>query len=221
MTKNHHWHLLASIGCGAVLAMAGYCLLHWSLNTSFIVGWDIAIFIYLMSIVVMVKNDSFHHHLTQAPEGNKTILTLVAIASVTCLLAIIRQTQVSKGYNGLDKVLNIAFTVITIFSAWLMIQVVFALQYAYLYYSAKRQGDLLPLLFPELGADSADSSADDSIRFPDFFYCAVSIGTSGQTADVAFGSKAGRQLGTIHSIVAFVFNLMIISLLINILSSFL
>ncbi len=44
---------------------------------------------------------------------------------------------------------------------------------------------------------------------------------SGQTADIAFTSKAGRKLATLHSIIAFVFNLLIISLLINIVASYL
>ena len=40
----------------------------------------------------------------------------------------------------------------------------------------------------------------------DFLYFAVVIGTSGQTADIAFASRAMRRVGMVHCVLAFVFN---------------
>lgn len=50
----------------------------------------------------------------------------------------------------------------------------------------------------------------------DFFYFASVIGTSGQTADVSFVSKPMRRIGSLHCILAYRFNTMVLALLINI-----
>ena len=52
----------------------------------------------------------------------------------------------------------------------------------------------------------------------DFLYFAFIIGTSGQTADVAFTTRQARQLGTLHCALAFFFNVSILALMINIAS---
>lgn len=219
-----HWRLIGSLIGGAIIGALIAVIWSVSFSTSFIIGWDSAILIYIVGIVVMMRNNTIHDHLIQVHEGKVIILTLIIMASLICLLAIVRQTQIGKDYQGMERLLTIALTVSTIFITWLMIQIIFALQYAYLYFSEQRQGALPPLMFPEAIGVETDNSKNNGITvnatFADFFYCAVAIGTSGQTADIAFTSKAGRRLATLHSIIAFVFNLVIISLLINIIASY-
>lgn len=219
-----HWRLIGSLIIGAVIGLIIAFMWSVSVSTSFIIGWDSAILIYIVSIVMMMRADTIHDHLTQVHEGKVIILSLIIMASLICLLAIVRQTQIGKDYQGMARIFITALTVSTIFITWLMIQIIFALQYAYLYFAEQRQGVQPPFMFPESMA--ADNNPSDTTaitvdaKFEDFFYCAVAIGTSGQTADIAFTSKAGRGLATLHSIIAFVFNLVIISLLINIIASY-
>ncbi|WP_350560781.1 DUF1345 domain-containing protein [Psychrobacter sp. CAL346-MNA-CIBAN-0220] len=219
-----HWRLLGSLISGALIGLVIAVIWPVSFSTSFIIGWDSAILIYIVSIVVMMRANTIHGHLTQNHEGKVIILSLISIASLICLLAIVRQTQIGKDYQGMARILTIMLTVSTIFITWLMIQVVFAMQYAYLYFSEQRKGVNQPFMFPEATLEDKCSSDEfktiENAKFEDFFYCAVAIGTSGQTADIAFTSKAGRKLATLHSIIAFVFNLVIISLLINIIASY-
>ncbi len=219
-----HWRLIASLISGAIIGLVSATIWPLSFSTGFIIGWDSAILIYIVNIVVMMHANTIHGHLTQAHEGKVLILSLITMASVICLLAIFRQTQIGKDYQGMARILTIGLTVSTIFITWLMIQVIFALQYAYLYFSEQRKGVIPPFMFPEATLEDKGDSDNHKITvnatFEDFFYCAVAIGTSGQTADIAFTSKAGRELATLHSIIAFVFNLVIISLLINIIASY-
>lgn len=79
---------------------------------------------------------------------------------------------------------------------------------------------MFPEAMMENRGDNDELKTVANAKFEDFFYCAVAIGTSGQTADIAFTSRAGRKLATLHSMIAFVFNLVIISLLINIIASY-
>lgn len=219
-----HWRLLGSLVIGAVIGLVTVVIWSVSVSTSFIIGWDSAILIYIVSIVMMMRANTIHGHLTQDHEGKVIILSLIGIASLICLLAIVRQTQIGKDYQGVARILTIMLTVSTIFITWLMMQVTFAMQYAYLYFSEQRRGAAQPFIFPEaMMEDSGNHEEPKTVanaKFEDFFYCAVAIGTSGQTADIAFTSRAGRKLATLHSIIAFMFNLVIISLLINIIASY-
>ena len=44
---------------------------------------------------------------------------------------------------------------------------------------------------------------------------AVVIGVASQTADIAFQSKALRRIGTVHGVIAFTFNTVVLALTIN------
>ena len=52
--------------------------------------------------------------------------------------------------------------------------------------------------------------------YGDFFYFACIIGTSGQTADVAFQGSALRPVGPMHCVLAFAFNTTVLALTVNI-----
>ena len=86
---------------------------------------------------------------------------------------------------------------------------IFALHYAHEYYGegdrGRRRGGLN---FPD----------DDQPDYWDFIHFASIIGVAAQTADVAFTSKALRRTGTIHGMVAFVFNTVVLALTINLLA---
>ncbi len=217
-----HWRLLGSLLIGLIIGIVVTIIWSLSFSTSFIIGWDCAILIFLSTIIIMLRKDTMHEHLNNAKQSKFSILSLIIVSSFICVYALAKQTQIGKNYQGLMLSLSITLTIGTIFITWLMIQIIFAMQYAYLYFSEAQKGHILPLLFPETMMESnADYKTPANVKFEDFFYCAVAIGTSGQTADIGFISKAGRKLATLHSIIAFVFNLVIIALLINIIATYL
>jgi uncharacterized membrane protein len=53
----------------------------------------------------------------------------------------------------------------------------------------------------------------------DFLYFSAVIGTSGQTADVSFTSKAMRRTGLVHCVLAYFYNTTVLALTINIAAS--
>ena len=108
--------------------------------------------------------------------------------------------------HGALKIAHIALAGVTVLSSWAFIQIMFALHYAHDYYAAASRGRTPGLQFP-------DSEPPD---YGDFFYFAAVIGTSGQTADVSFTSKPMRRIGSVHCILAYLFNTTVLALLINI-----
>ncbi len=216
-----HWRLLGSLLIGLVIGTSVTSIWSLSFSTSFIIGWDCAILVFLVTIIVMLKKETMHEHLNSAEQSKFSILSLIVVSSFICVYALTKQTQIGKSYQELMLSLSIILTMGTIFITWLMIQIIFAMQYAYLYFSEAQKGHTAPLSFPETLTESNASTTAIDVKFEDFFYAAVAIGTSGQTADIAFTSRVGRKLATLHSIIAFVFNLVIIALLINIIATYL
>src|SRR5690606_27996756 len=98
-------------------------------------------------------------------------------------------------------------TVVTIALSWLFVQTIFTLHYAHEFYAPAEagQGDRQGLMFP--GEDDAD--------YWDFLHFALIIGVANQTADVQISSQRLRRIATVHSIVAWLFNTVILALAVN------
>ena len=102
---------------------------------------------------------------------------------------------------------------LTVALSWFTVQLVFALHYAHEYYAP----------------DTSTPEADDvvgGLEFPggeppdywDFLHFSVIIGVANQTADIAFSSRKLRHIGTVHGMVAFTFNTVVLALSINLLA---
>lgn len=196
----------------AVAGVVGLCLpvdLASHLVTRLLIAWNVGTVLYVVMAAVMMIRSS-HHHMRQRAqlqdEGQLLILLLVVVASVSSLVAIAAELAVVKDMHGVLKIAHIALAGVTVLSSWAFIQIMFALHYAHDFYAAVCNGRPAGLQFPE----------DEKPDYGDFFYFAAVIGTSGQTADVSFTSKPMRRIGSIHCILAYLFNTTVLALLINI-----
>ena len=179
------------------------------LVTRFLIAWNVGTFLYVLLAAIMMVRSSNHHMRRRAQlqdDGQLTILLFVVISSIASLVAIGGELAVVKDMHGLLKIAHISLAGATVLSSWAFIQVMFALHYAHDYYAAASLGRPVGLQFPE----------DEQPDYGDFFYFAAVIGTSGQTADVSFVSKSMRRIGSIHCILAYLFNTTVLALLINI-----
>ena len=178
-------------------------------GTRFLIAWNAATVLYVTLAAVMMSRSSEHSMRRRAElqdDGQLLILLLVVVAGVASLVAIAGQLALVKEMHGFIKTAHIALAGLTVASSWAFIQVMFALHYAHEYYAAAHHGRPPGLEFPK----------DDRPDYGDFFYFAAVIGTSGQTADVAFATKAMRRIGSVHCILAYLFNTTVLALLINI-----
>ena len=177
--------------------------------TRFLVAWNVGTCLYVLLAAIMMTRSSSQNMRRRAQiqdDGQFVILILVVISSVASLVAIAGELAVVKDMHGLIKIEHVCLAGLTVVSSWAFIQVMFALHYAHDYYAAQALGKSPGLQFPE----------DDHPEYGDFFYFSAVIGTSGQTADVAFVTKPMRRVGSIHCILAYLFNTTVLALLINI-----
>lgn len=188
-----------------------------SLTARMLIAWNVGVWIYVALVAVMVARSSSEKMRQRAKvedEGQLVILGLVIAAAVASLAAIVAELAQVNDLGHLAKLARIGLVVATILSSWVFTHMMFALHYAHDYYltlSKNPSGKVGGLSFP--GTDEPD--------YGDFMYFAFVIGTSGQTADVAFTSSAMRRIGLLHCVLAFLFNTTLLALTINIAASLL
>jgi uncharacterized membrane protein len=177
--------------------------------TRWLISWNFGTGLYvLLAAIMMIRSSSHHmrHRAQLQDDGQFVILVLVVISAVASLAAIAGELAVVKDMHGFAKSAHIALAGCTVLTSWAFIQVMFTLHYAHDYYSAVCHSRPAGLQFPD----------DEAPDYGDFFYFAAVIGTSGQTADVSFVSKPMRRIGSMHCILAYLFNTTVLALLINI-----
>ena len=173
--------------------------------TRFLVAWDFGVGLYLVLAFWMIAHGGvreIHRQYLAQDEGGFAILVLTIVSACASVGAVFAWLEIATraetfAFPGL------AFLLLTIMLSWAFIQTMFALHYAHEFYaehdhSKKGSG----LIFPH----------DPEPTYWDFVYLAFSIGTATQVSDVEISSKRIRRTVTLHGIVSFFFNVMVIAL---------
>ena len=131
---------------------------------------------------------------------------LTVFLSLVILVAVAGELTAEQQLTTTDTLLVIA----TLALAWTFANMVYALHYAHLFYSSEDGGhDLGGLDFPGKRPEP---------DYWDFVYFSFTLGVALQTSDVCITSSGIRRVVTLHCIAAFVFNLGVLAMAINILS---
>lgn len=204
--------LTGAIVVGIAVGLAG-ALLTPGLrpSTDVILGWDAMSLTFIVSMLLSMAQHTpadIRARAARDDEGRGAILALILVAAGVSIAASGLELHLAKQTHGVWKVADVALAFVTVALSWTMMQLIFAIHYAHDYYDANEQAcgvDTEGLLFP--GGEPPD--------YWDFLHFSIVIGVASQTADIAFTSKGLRRLGTVHSLVAFAFNTVIVALTIN------
>ncbi|MFA5969718.1 MAG: DUF1345 domain-containing protein [Sphingomonas sp.] len=130
------------------------------------------------------------------------LLTVSVVVSLVVLVAVMSEMHAKTNRP------EIALIVGTLALTWLFSNTVYALHYAHLYY----QGD-------ERGADRGgiDFPGNGEPDYWDFAYFSFTLGMTFQTSDVEVPSRFIRRVVLGHCMAAFVFNIGVLALTINVL----
>jgi uncharacterized membrane protein len=181
----------------------------WNSSARALVGWNAGALLYLALAAHMLmqsNTEAMQRRARTEGEDRLWILAMVVVASVAVLLAVGSQLAAIRELHGSTRVPHALLAGLTVLSSWLFTQTLLALNYAHEFYLARSQGEPDPLSFPGTQEPS----------YGDFLYFSCVIGTSGQTADVAFNGTALRPVGTLHCVLAYFFNTTVLALTINI-----
>ena len=185
-----------------------------SWHTRAVASWDLGALVYLcMAWWLILRADAAttRDHALGQDQSGYVIFLFVVVAACASIVAIGFVVGTIKELVFWSRTWHLALTIDALISSWLLIQTVFAFHYARRYYAIlHRQRATAPeLLFP--GGREPD--------YLDFAYYSFVVGMTSQVSDVAVTSRQMRQLTLIHSVLAFVFNIAVLALSINIIAS--
>jgi len=209
-----HYRLFAAIALGAASLLL---LPHaWPDRERGIVAWDAGALAYLLLIALLfaLSPPTRMEANARAQEtGEWTLFFLVLAGASASFAAIISEFGTMKNATGDAKTEKILFVAATLALSWLLTQAIFALRYAHEFYSRATPSRDVDggLLFPE----------EPRPDYWDFFYFSAVLGMTFQVSDVQITSRKLRRLATLHGLLGFLFNTVIIALTVNLASGIL
>lgn len=140
--------------------------------------------------------------------GAAMLFGLVVCAACASIVAVALAVDTGKTLQGLARWSHLALAMASLAASWLLLQTVFALHYARVYYRLGHNDNDHPggLVFP----------GNQDPEYLDFFYFSVVVGMTSQVSDVAVASRRMRHLTLVHGLLSFGFNLVVLALAVNV-----
>jgi uncharacterized membrane protein len=201
-----------ALGVAMIAAFVQPDAISWHMRI--VASWDLAALAYLaLAWTLIARADAKvtrEHALSQDQSGYLIFLFVVG-ASCASIVAIGFVVGTIRDLPFWVRAWHLAITSVALASSWLLIQTVFAFHYAHRYYAGPHHEPSTgaPLLFP--GGREPD--------YADFAYYSFVVGMTSQVSDVAVASRRMRRLTMIHGVLAFLFNIAVLALSINIIAS--
>jgi uncharacterized membrane protein len=197
------------IGWG--LGIVGGVLLPGSAQpvTRLLVGWNVAVWSYLALMAwLMLRATAARTRAVAEREdpGATAVLVLMSLTAMASLAAIVLELAAVKNLGAGERLVHYAFTGSTLLGSWLLVNVMFTVHYARMFY--RSQADCRPLRFPGAAAETPN--------YWDFLYFSFTIAVAAQTSDVTVMTRAMRKVALAQSVLGFLFNVAIIGMSINV-----
>ena len=200
-----HFRLVLSAAFGTAVTLT-LLALSWGTATRLLVGWDSGVVLYLALIYWYMAHASVARMRQRAAiddEGAIALLVLTTTAALASLAAVL--AEIGQARNPYHVMLGMG----TILLSWTFMHSIFALHYAREFFGKGHDERTGGLVFP--GKEDPD--------YWDFLYYSLVVAMTAQVSDVQITSKTIRRLTTVHGVASFFFNLTVLALTVNIVSS--
>jgi uncharacterized membrane protein len=202
----NHVKVWVATAAGVIVAVA--LPAHLSLISRLLTGWNGALLILVPLTYFRLRRldaGQLRAHYEEEDPTAPVIVVVVVAAALLSLLAIVSLLSTLKQVAPGARFSHLLLATVTIVNSWLIVHTMFTIRYADMFYSVPPGGQR-PLTFPDTPEP----------LFWDFVYFSFTIGVACQTSDVATNQTDIRRTVTIHSIIAFVFNLSVLGFAINV-----
>lgn len=202
----NHTKLWVAAIVGIVIALAAPS--RWLVISRVLAGWNGAMLILVpLTYIRMHRWDAkqLRAHYQEEDPTAPVIVVVVVAAALLSVFAIVALLSTVKQVAAPERVAHLVLSTMTIVNSWVLVNTMFMIHYADIYYSVA-EDQPPPLLFPETREP----------LFWDFVYFSFTIGVACQTSDVATTQTGIRRTVTVHSIIAFIYNLSILGFAINV-----
>jgi uncharacterized membrane protein len=171
-------------------------------------GFDLAALAFVVACAPMFRHEA--DDMRESAKRNDANRTLILALSAAVTIVILVTISGELMQLGRPATADSALVISTLVMSWIFSNLVYALHYAHLFYSA--------------GSDGADCGGveipkTDEPDYWDFAYFSSCIGMTFQTSDSDITSRLIRRTAMLHAMAAFVFNIGVIAFTINTLGS--
>jgi uncharacterized membrane protein len=209
------WHapalrrLLIAAVVGVVAGLALAAALPWRLAV--LGGWDATALTFLLSVapIILGADGSRTQRIAVREDMNRDVARVLLLgASAASLVAVGFTLGLARHETGADRVLLVTMAAVTLVISWTVVNTVFTLRYARLYYLGA--GD---------GIDFGDPSRPPDYR--DFAYLAFTIGMTYQVSDTMLHARGIRRTVLGHALLSYVFGVVIVAAGVNVVAGLL
>lgn len=179
----------------------------WSLLTRVLACWNCGAGLFLTLVIFWMSRLTASQICTKYVEEDESapfILTVVVVAAMLSLVAIIEPLANIRSVSGAHRVGHFALAALTLVESWMLVATMFTTHYADLFYSASEKER--PLRFPDTPMPV----------FWDFAYFSFTIAAACQTSDVSTTGTAIRKIVIAQTLISFLFNASILGFAINV-----
>ena len=194
----------AGVGAGALVSLPG----SWQLGT--LAAWDVAAGVYVAWTWVTIwhRDAAATSRLALREDPGRAVAdALLLVASVASVLAIGLAITAGRASGTGARDLHAALAVASVALSWTVVQTVFTLHYARLYYSDPPGG--------------IDFNQDAPPRFSDFAYLAFTVGMTFQVSDTSLRTSAFRAATLRQALLSYLLGAVILATTINLLAGLL
>ena len=174
----------------------------WDIGGLLLVGLSAALFALEGSDEAMAKNAM------QQQEGEWTVFSITLAAVAFSFAALTQVLPEAKSLPPAQRDMAVGLVAATLLLSWLVTHLVFAYRYAHEYYTTTGGGPKV-----DGGLDFPGGEPPD---YWDFVYFSLVLGMTFQVSDVQITTRKFRRLATLHGLIGFFFNTVIVALTVNV-----
>jgi uncharacterized membrane protein len=180
-------------------------------------GWDVGVSLFLaesaLKLVRARSTDDIRRRAAILDEAGVAVLPLALLAALASVAVVVGEAvRAAEDQSEVGGAAGMALATVAL--SWTFVHLIFAFHYAHEFYAPAVAGgahgraksrDRGGLIFP--GGEDPD--------YWDFVHFSLIIGVAQQTADIQISNRALRRTATVHSVMAFVFNTVVVALTVN------
>jgi uncharacterized membrane protein len=209
------WHapdlrrLLIAAVVGVIAGLALATVLPWRLAV--LSAWDATALTFLLAVapIIFRADGPVTQRIAGREDMNRDVSRLLLLgASAASLVAVGFALALARHERGGERLLLVTIAAFTLFVSWTVVNTVFTLRYARLYYLGVSDG-----------IDFGQPARPPDYR--DFAYLAFTIGMTYQVSDTTLHDRGIRRTVLFHAFLSYVFGVVIVAAGVNVVAGLL
>lgn len=185
--------------------LAGLALFPLAAVDRLLIGADVMFALYLILMAQMSRRLDPQTLRRRSADTDESMKIIVPIAVAAILISLYAIQQVLSGAH--QGVLHPLLALASVPLGWAMLHTLMAFHYAALWYACGDDGkDARGLEF---------AGNPDAVGISDFIYYSYTLGMTAQTSDTAVATRDLRRTTTIHAMISFFYNTVLLAIAVN------